>query len=572
MSIEQALQEYKFDLLELPRHAPVERHFVIKEADVLRQICFWAQNHHYYLCTLVATDERLRAERTFKVYYILSAPEENELVILEYILPDPNRPLYPSAAEFFPNAQPLEKEIFDLFGLTTHDDNSLSEGGDWLHSDVYPARLYPLRRRPLKKILADLDGSPKSTLQTSAPRLPEGMLILPVGPIHAGIIEAGHFPFYIAGEVIEKVPPRLGYKHRGIEKLFETHYTLENGWELAEKVSGDSSFAHSLAYCHAIENIAGIELPQSVLYWRAFFLELERIYNHISDTALLATGLAYEKSASEINVLREAVVQVNERLSGNRLLRGLNRPGGIVLPKQNASLAEITRLLDVIVEEFLELAKELIENPECRTRMLTTGVLTYDEAQDATGVPRRASGWPTHDFRLKHPHGVYQDIVVQALLRATVTPESEEYPDRKVPIYLHHLEGDTQARLTLRIAEVETSGKLIQHFAKKLFEENTWDITCIPIKDKLRAQPNMEFGLGYVEGWRGDIMYFVAKGYENTIFRCKVRDPSVFNWHIFPRAVARKSKAAPNECWENILADFPVINKSFNLSYSGNDL
>jgi Ni,Fe-hydrogenase III large subunit/Ni,Fe-hydrogenase III component G len=579
MNIEQIIQEYKLDLLELPRHSSIEQHFVIKDADVLQQLFSWARREHYYLCTVVATDERLRVERTFKVYYVLSAPDKNKLVILEYLLPNPNRPVYPSIAKIFPSAQPLEREILDLFGLVTQEDNIFSEGSDWLHSDVYPTKLFPLRRRPLEKILSDLKDSPEPVLQVSMPRLPEGMLILPVGPIHAGIIEAGHFPFHIAGEVVEKLPLRLGYKHRSIEKLFETHYTLEDGWELAEKVSGDSSFAHSLAYCQAIENIANIEIPRGVLYWRAFFLELERIYNHISDTALLAIGLAYEKTAAEIGVLREAVVQINDRLCGNRLLRGLNRPGGIVLPVQNTPLSKTAQLLDVILEEFLEVSKGLIENPECRARMLTTGVLTQDEAQDATGMVQRASGCPTHDFRLKHPWGIYQDASVQALLKATVTPKNEEYPNRKVPIYLQYLGGDAQARLVMRIAEVETSGKLIQYFVKMLLEENIPDTPCIPIKNKLSAQPNMEFGLGYVEGWRGDIIYFVAKGPENTIFRCKVRDPSVFNWHIFPKAVARKlkveldkPKVESNEYWENIVADFPIINKSFNLSYAGNDL
>jgi Ni,Fe-hydrogenase III large subunit/Ni,Fe-hydrogenase III component G len=573
MTIGKLLQQNRLDLLELPRYSNFEQHFVIKDADAILQLCHSARECEYDLCTLVAVDERLRVEQTFKLYYVLSASKEDALVILEYLLPDPIQPTYPSIAGIYPSAIPFEMEIYDLFGLIADGDDQFRRHGYWLHPNVYPDKLYPLRRtRPIKTILENLSDSPQLGDAMSPLDLPEGMLILPVGPIHAGIIEAGHFPFYVAGEVIEQVPLRLGYKHRGVEKLFETDYILENGWELAEKVSGDSSFAHSLAYCQAVENIANIDPPHIAQLWRGFFLELERIYNHISDTALLATGLAYEKSAAEISVLREAVVQINERLTGNRLLRGLNRPGGVILPLQSTPLTDTEELIEIIVEEYLEQANGMIANPECRNRMIGTGVLSFEDARDATGLARRASGWIFHDFRLKHPQGIYEDPAIQEHLRATVALDDQENVQRKVPLYSRNLEGDVQARLAMRIAEVETSGKLIRLFVKKIIDYKDQDELYIPVGGKLENQPNMEIGLGYVEGWRGNIMYFVAKGPENTIFRCKVSDPSVLNWHVFPKAVARKPKNNSNDYWENILADFPIINKSFNLSYAGHDL
>ncbi len=224
------------------------------------------------------------------------------------------------------------------------------------------------------------------------------------------------------------------------------------------------------------------------------------------------------------------------------------------------------------MEEYLEQANGMTANPECRSRMIGTGVLTSEDARDATGLARRASGWISHDFRLKHPHGIYEDPAIQEQLRATVTLDDEENPQRKFPLYSHNLEGDVQARLAMRIAEVETSGKLIRLLVKKIIDHKDQDDLYIPVVNKLENQPNMEIGLGYVEGWRGNIMYFVAKGPQNTIFRCKVCDPSMINWHVFPKAVGRKPKNDSNGYWENILADFPIINKSFNLSYAGNDL
>lgn len=212
----------------LPRHSSDERHFVIKESSDLLQICQWAQTHHYDLCTMIATDERLRLERAFKIFYIFLAPQEDEVVILEYILPNSSNPFYPSIAEIFPNARLLEREILDLFGLFTKNENPFEEVGGWLHPDVYPDGLFPLRRKRLiQRIRTTLRDFPRRTLTTRS-SLPHGMFSLPVGPIHAGVIEAGHFPFEIAGEVIEKVPVRLGYKHRGIEKALRqiTHWKM----------------------------------------------------------------------------------------------------------------------------------------------------------------------------------------------------------------------------------------------------------------------------------------------------------------------------------------------------------
>lgn len=568
MDIYTAIQDLEEKPVELPRRLANERHFAIKDGDDLLKIGRRAREQRYYLCALIATDERLREERTFKLYYLLSAPEDNQFVILEIPVKDPKDPVYPSIRSVFPSVIPMEKEVYDMFGLVPKGDVIESADGFLLHIPAYNSDepLYPLRRtRPKSRLDKILQSRQKIRLAQSVEMAEavrgEGLSILSVGPVHADVIESGQFRFYIAGEIIENLSLRLGYKHRGIEKLFETHYTLTTGWKLAEKVSGDSSFAHSLAYCQAIENIANTTPSESALYWRGLFLELERIYNHIADVSALAHHMAYDRAASQISSLRETMVQLNQRLSGNRLLQGVNRPGGVNLFASVEDIQKAHQIIEAVTEEFLEWGKHLMEKPQCRERMLTTGVLTNDEAIDATGLVARASGRFEHDFRLRHPQGAYRDAEAQKMLQATIVPENEEYPNRRIPIYPHDLQGDVFARMAMRVAEVETSAELAKYFIQRLQFLDPKEPTYIPIEDKLLTVVNMDIGLGVVEGWRGEIIYSIFKGQEDTIFRCKLRDPSVINWHVFPKAVE-----------DNQLSDFPLINKSFNLSYAGHDL
>lgn len=566
-------------ILELPRKAANQRHFVIRNEQTLRQLLNWANARGYYLSNLVATDDRLLIDRVFKLYYILSS-EENEIIILEYFIPNAAQDTYHSVADIFPNALPLECEIQDMFGIMSNAGEGALQANCILHPEAYPSDFYPLRRRrTLQNLNMRLEKFSTTPENRAAVNLPEGMLIVPVGPIHAGIIEAGHFPFHVAGEVVEELPLRLGYKHRGIEKLFETHYTLQEGWKLAEKVSGDSSVAHAIAYCQAVEDLAQIELPLGIYLWRALLLELERMYNHISDIGLLATGMAYEQAASRLATLRECFVHfVNIPLSGNRFLRGLNRPGRVAYPSEvSLNLKDLFPRIESITEEALELGKRIMEHQGCRERMLSTGTLTKSEARYATGLIARASGFYHHDFRLRHPSPAYASDDIQQYLRDTVTPE--ETPSQRIaPVYIHDLKGDVFARLAIRVAELETSLCLSKKFIEQLSSapENLQRSASTEQEDILKQHlarvPEMSMGLGYVEGWRGDVMYVIFKGMENTIARCKVRDPSIFNWHVFPKAVQRKSDEENDNFLENILADFPLINKSFNLSYAGHDL
>lgn len=280
-------------------------------------------------------------------------------------------------------------------------------------------------------------------------------------------------------------------------------------------------------------------------------------------------------------------------LSGHRLLRGVNHPGGVTVahPEQ---VAHASREAAEIAAQFLGwVDKHILSNAVCRNRYLATGVLTRAEAQaiGATGLPARASGLWQHDFRLCHPYGAYAlhglgDQLRRLVNETFIAADGDALPSqssRRVPVYHDDLAGDVFARLLVRAAEIETSAKIIERLGQELQEAQTAAASAptniADFSGFLQEIDNFEIGLGYVEGWRGDIFYFVMTGPGNTIFRCQPRDPSLYNWPALRLAVIRKQqagqaggrKASGPAYWENTLADFPLINMSFNLSYAGND-
>lgn len=560
--------------IQLPRQKENEVHLVIESEEDLFAICRRAKEENFYLCTLVANDERLLESNTFKLYYVFSAPD-GELLICEYPLKRQQPRRFSSIQEIFPAVIPLEREIRDMFGISSEE--LLPDPNGFILHNTYPENLFPLRRtRPQTTIVERQQNLPPRTV-VPHPQQPEGVMVLPVGPIHAGIIEPGLFPFYVAGEVIEDVPLRLGYKHRGIEKMMETEFSLATGWQLAEKVSGDSSFAHSLAYCQAVESLGDISVPATAVMWRTVFLELERVYNHIADIGALMHDISLDVVASELSLLREAVVQLNKRLTGSRLLRGVNRPGGVVL-NPIGNLDEIRLTLAAITDRFMQLGNLILEMQHCRDRAIGTGVLTRSESDriGATGLVARASGNMTQDFRLRHPNEIYKRSSIQAWINQTCAHDmglTHYQTTRRTIVYDTDLKGDVFARMVLRVAEVETAVTIALSLLEELEVNETAPLINTDCEMALDQTPNYEFSLGHVEGWRGDICYWLMKGSGNAVFRCKVRDPSLFNWPALRLATIYKpNENQPKKHLENILADFPLINKSFNLSYAGHDL
>jgi Ni,Fe-hydrogenase III large subunit len=300
---------------------------------------------------------------------------------------------------------------------------------------------------------------------------------------------------------------------------------------LAESISGDSSFAHATAFCHALERAAGLEVPARARALRTICLELERLYNHVADIGAICTDVAFVTAHMHAMRLKERVLRVNEQLAGNRLLRGMARPGGVRFDFDSDQLDALRRLLVSFKPEFEALVEMIRESSGLRDRLETTGVLKPAVAKDlgVVGIAGRASGFD-HDLRRDFPHAFYDQV------RFTV------------PVFS---EGDVQRRMVVRREEIFQSIDIIQQVLQRL--------PAGPVATLVEVPPGRT-ALGYVEGWRGEIFHWIRTAPNNRLARCKVKDPSLQNWPALSEAILG-----------NIVPDFPVVNKSFNLSYSGTD-
>lgn len=519
----------------------------------------------YYLVTVVANDERELEDRRYKIYYVLSHPSVDLFVILEYLLVQ-GSVRYHSIRDLFGAAEPFEREICDLFGLLPAEIDETSskpsvQRGSWLH-EAYPPDLFPLRRTSTavqlrERIAAESTESPAKTTARARPGEP-ALVTFPVGPIHAGIIESGQFWFTTTGETIEDLRLRLGFAHRGIERMFQSYLPMLSGWRLAEQVSGDTSFAHSLAYCRAAEVLIGSTTPPAARILRTLFLELERIHNHVGDVGGMAEDVGMEQFAAEFAAIREEVLRLNKRLTGHRYLRSVNRVGGVQMPGA-PDLNDVTSVLGEQLGKFEGLARSLTARSGFRERTIGIGILTRDEALmlGVTGLAARASGVP-RDSRLGHPVGVYREA------GPILTRQSDLGDDAEARA------GDVFARTLVRAREVLTSRRLIGWLAGQ------WSDLTRAARDTLIEEPrilpanNYTSAIGHAEGCRGDVVYWLMQDKMDGIYRCKVRDPSMLNWPAL-RACALP-KVVGDTRVETLIADFPLLNKSLSLSYAGNDL
>lgn len=547
------------------RPGQTQLQFLINVPENLRNCCLELQKLGCYLVTIAANDERKLEDHCFKIYHLFSHPTDNVFVTLELSGIEEHQ-AYTSISDIFPAAEIFEYEIADLLGLFPEGIPSHPLRQFYLHNN-YPKGIYPLRRNwnpeAFQGILKNLPSASTIPVEIYYPSdAPEGEVYIPVGPVHAGVIEPGNFLFRISGEPIEQLDILLGYTHKGIERLYQSSFNILDGYQLAEKVSGDTSFAHSLAYCKAAENLARISIPYQTSLLRAIFLELERVLNHITDCGTLIHDLALEVPASDMAVLREQLMRLCGNLTNSRFLCGVNRPGGIRLPRPFDE-QQVMLTLRSVIRKFLDLANLLILRSDFRERTINTGILLTKTALrlGITGLAARASG-VSRDFRIQHPFGPYRETEIQDLIQKGA--EQIDLPISRPCV----MTGDVFSRFIQRVIEVDTSGRLIENFIKAWGHHDTTDL-IEPLE--LRKVPNYETGVGYVEGWRGDIIYWLMKDKFDHIFRCKVRDPSMLNWVGLREAVASSSRFK-NHHAETALTDFPVINKSFNLSYSGVDL
>jgi Ni,Fe-hydrogenase III large subunit/Ni,Fe-hydrogenase III component G len=473
------------------------------------------------LASLFATDDRDAGEG-FGVHHVWSLAQLGTFLRVSASL---DSDVFPSIAPRHPAANWFEREIQDFFGLR-------AEG----HPNPFPVAVHEDWPDGTWILRKDVAGDrPVARMHGSRhpfrPVTGEGVFHIPVGPVHAGVIEPGHFRFGVAGEPVLYLQLRLFYVHKGIEKRFERIPWRHALW-LAQSISGDTAVGHGLAFAHALERLASVDVPPRARMLRVVLLELERIYNHVADIGALATDVAFSVPASRAQALREGLVRVHEGVFGSRLLRGTVALGGVAHDPPAGVLDELRRHLAGLGREFDELVTTLIDAGTFTDRVDGTGVLARQAAYDlgVVGVAARASGIEG-DFRRDHPHDGYAGV------RFDVPIEEG---------------GDVRARLMVRAREVVQSLSILDQALAGLPES--------PVRTTFPTELPAGSALGWTEGWRGPIVHWVASDGRGRLARVKVTDPSFLNWPGLSHAVPG-----------NIVPDFPVINKSFNLSYAGND-
>jgi Ni,Fe-hydrogenase III large subunit/Ni,Fe-hydrogenase III component G len=469
------------------------------------------------LGALWGSDERDR-EGGFAVHALLVVHER--LLCLKLSLDDTS---YPDVSGAFPAAARMQRAVADLLGLRAGDDQR-----GWLRHGAWSPDSFPLRKDlPLDARLPA--GDPRYAF---VPVEGEGVHEIPVGPVHAGTIEPGHFRFSVVGERVLRLEERLGYTHKGTEKRFET-LSLEEGARLAGRVSGDSTVAFAWAYAMALENAAGAQTPGRALWLRALLLERERIANHLGDLGFLGNdgGLAF--GLAQFSRLKEDLLRTNRQLFGHRYLMDRVVPGGVAIEIDSGSAGAILAEADRLEEELQALRAIYYDHPGLQDRCITCGRLTPQVAAQlgVVGLAARASG-----------HA----------LDARVFPGFAPY-DTLQPKLCAHRNGDVASRIVVRFEELFESLDLQRRILRGLP-----DGAC---RAPLAQPAEGRFGIGWVEGWRGEVFVALETGAGGAIRRCHPHDPSWQNWPALEYAVLG-----------NIVPDFPLINKSFNLSYSGADL
>lgn len=470
--------------------------------------------------TFFAVDEREK-HQYFMLYCYFIDPAHGQWIAISLAVSQDD-PVFDSLASSIYSASFFEREIWEMFGIEPKGHPDLRRLH--LHEEVWPAGNFPLRK-DFRSIQAGELGEYKFTRVEG-----EGIFEVPVGPVHAGIIGPGHFRFSVAGEPIINLEPRLGFTHRGVEKLFEGK-PIAAGLRLAECISGDSAFAHSLAFSQAVEKIAKVEIPWVIIYQRGILLELERMYNHVNDLGGIAVDVGFGFPAALAAIIKENILQINEKLTGSRYLKGVNSVGKVLIDIDQEKKQELKLSLTGVKADFTNLQKILYESISFMDRVDGTCSLKRKIAEDlgVIGLAGRASG-RSLDLR-KHDPGIYREAKFRM-----VTEQS----------------GDVWARVKVRVQEFAESLRLIEVFLDKMSNGE---------KSSAKSPFIAGSALGGVEGWRGPVLYWLKVDAAGIIERCKITDPSFHNWPGIPYAVLG-----------NIIPDFPVCNKSFDLSYSGNDL
>jgi Ni,Fe-hydrogenase III large subunit/Ni,Fe-hydrogenase III component G len=486
----------------------------------LPDVCQAVKDQGGRLAALWGTDEHDLGEGC-ALHLALAKPEG--MLWLRCALPEDD-PRYPDLSPIFYPAQRMQRAARDLLGI----DADAKDRRPWLRHAAWQEHDYPLRRDAAANKVFEAGGPEYSFVSVSG----DGVHEIPVGPVHAGTIEPGHFRFSIVGEKVLRLEEHLGYTHKGVDKRFQG-MALADGARLAGRVSGDSTVAYAWAYCMAAEGIAGIAPPARALLLRALLLERERIANHLGDLGYLGNdgGLAF--GLAQFMRLKEDVLRASASLFGHRYLMDCIVPGGVACDLAADGAAAIGAECEQLEREVRLLKDIYDDHPGLQDRFLTCGRLTPSTASKlgVIGLAGRASGqaWD---------------------LRAQAKPAPYDALDVRMRT---HKNGDVAARAILRFEEIFESLRLVRRILERIAPGE--------IRSALPAIPAGRNGLGWVEGWRGECVLALESGADGAIRSCHAHDPSWQNWPALAFAVIN-----------NIVPDFPLINKSFNLSYSGCDL
>jgi Ni,Fe-hydrogenase III large subunit len=439
-----------------------------------------------------------------------------EIAIVSLDCPDRH---YPSVGLHHPPALRLERAASDLFGLAA---DGLPDARPWLDHDCWGVRV-PLGDR--------IDAPSKAAPYRFLPANGDGLHQIAVGPVHAGIIEPGHFRFTASGETVVRLEERLGYTHKGVEGLM-IGASLEQAVQLAGRVSGDSTVAYAYAFSKAAEAALDLVVPDRAVWLRALLAELERLANHLGDIGAICNDASFTLMHAHCSVLRESILRACNAAFGHRLMRDIIVPGGVTRDLNDAGKETIQATLDNIRLRFPALVELYDNTASLQDRTVGTGVLKPALAQQyaAGGYIGRGSG-RSFDARRALAYPPYDSLRFE------------------VPVLN---EGDVNARVWIRVREVEQSLSLIAQILDRLPRG--------PSGTHAGHRREAREGMAIVEGFRGDILVWLRLR-DGRVERCRMRDPSWFQWPLLEAVIE-----------DNIVADFPLCNKSFNCSYSGHDL
>ena len=447
-----------------------------------------------------------------------------ESALLVVTLPiAPGATEYPGLEDLYPASSRMQRAARDLCGVRSTDPDSRP----WLRHAAWPAEFVPLRG----------SAAPPGALPAPVPypfvRVEgDGVHEIPVGPVHAGTIEPGHFRFSVVGEKVLRLEERLGYVHKGIERRF-TELRLAEGHRLAARVSGDSAVAYSWAYCQALEGAAGLTVPVRAAWLRALALELERVANHLGDLGALGNDAGFAFGFAQFSRLKELLLRSVQSALRQRYLLDFIVPGGTAVDLAPECGAALAARVAATESEVAVLRAIYDEHAGLRDRFAEAGAVAPVLAArlGLTGLAGRASG-QAFDLRADLPCAPYQELA---------------------PRKAGGVEGDVAARVAMRFEELAESCRLLRTMLQRM-----------PAGPRVAALPGVaegSFAVGLVEGWRGPVLVALSAGAGGSIRRCHPHDPSWLNWPVLEHAIIG-----------NIVPDFPLINKSFNLAYSGHDL